>query len=237
MMSLLLRHHFNGTDIIIFKLFIIIVGMLVPMPVMAEESAALRLHKGPMANYGATPWSTADIKIGENKLRFGLDTGGSFMWATSDLCTTCACDAHAKVATCQTGFQWLSDKILKQSFGPWGDMDTRTGEVEFSLINGADKQGAEVSVKEPFYASVNYTGNKFKYMDWDGGIAFPSDSRYISGTGNNKSGFLFKTLLRNGIINKPFFSIVTDRKSGEGRFYLGMDDKGNYIESSKITLK
>lgn len=237
MMYRLLKCVFKWNDIKPSILFSLVFILLAVEPVVAEKSASLQLHKGLMANYGATPWFTTDITIGENQLKLGLDTGGNFIWATSSKCKSEACNVHQKVDTKQPHYQWKSKDNLAHSFGPWGTMLTRTGEIGFSLNIGTEKDvKKKVTVKEPFYASIHYAGNKFNYMDWDGGIAFPSDSRFISGSGENRSGFLFKTLLDKGLVAKPFFSVLTDSKTQKGWFYLGRDNSSSYRASSEIIL-
>ena len=94
------------------------------------------LELGKMANYGATPWYTEEISAGTSQLRFALDSGANFIWATSDQCTTTACNAHNKVNTSQPGFVWVDETTVKHSFGPWGSMYTRTGKVDFKTPVG-----------------------------------------------------------------------------------------------------
>ena len=184
------------------------------------------LEMGKMANYGATPWYTEEISAGTSQLRFALDSGSNFIWATSDQCTTTACNAHNKVNTSQPGFVWVDETTVKHSFGPWGSMYTRTGKVDFKTPHFA-------SVDVPFFASVEYTGEKFQYLDWGGGIGFPSSSDAVA----EGSGFYFSSLYESGAIEKPTFSVVTHPETGKGAFFLGGDDPTQYDKSSEIELQ
>lgn len=105
-------------------------------------SLELKLEK--MADYGASPWYTEDIKVGENQLKLSPDSGANFTWATSNLCHTDACNAHSKVNTSQPCFEWIDKTPTVRSFGPWGSMSTMTGEIAFNYVdegNGKLTQG------------------------------------------------------------------------------------------------
>ncbi|MBN1994412.1 MAG: hypothetical protein JW953_17065 [Anaerolineae bacterium] len=186
---------------------------------------AFNLHRGEMANYGATPWYTENISVGTSQLRFALDSGSNFIWATSDLCTTEACNTHKKVNTAQLDFTWVNTTTVKRSFGPWGSMNTWTGMVPFET--------PFTSIDIPFFASVEYSGEKFQYLAWEGGVGFPSSSDAVA----DGSGFYFHSLYESGAIVEPTFSVVTYPETGEGTFFLGGDDPAQYDESSEIELQ
>ncbi len=196
----------------------------------------LHLNSGKMANYGATPWYTTDVLLGANKMKFALDSGSNFTWATSALCMTEACDAQLKVSSNQEGFSWLDPSIVSHSFGPWGTMQTRTATVNFK-IPGAGGHTGEIDQKLTFYAAVDYTGKKFQDLTWGGGISFPSESSAVAGEGDNRSAFLVQKLLQVGDITQPSFAVYTDRKRHYGEFYIGGEDKSKYNEASEVILK
>lgn len=205
--------------------FVLIAGTLFHLS-CAKGMNTLELKRGPLADYGASPWYTEDIKIGTNKLKLSPDSGANFIWATSDLCNTSACDAHEKVDTSQPGFVWISKKDTTHSFGPWGSMITRTGNLPFH----SDRNGTSTDLN--FFASVNYSGEKFKTLAWDGGIGFPSVSSGVE-TG---SGFYFGALYSQNQISRPSFSFVTHPDQQSGMLYLGGDDPAQYVANSDIVL-
>lgn len=185
-----------------------------------------KLHKGPIADYGASPWYIEGIKAGENPINVNFDSGSNFWWATSDLCNTDACNAHQKVNTSQPNFEWIDQDTTVRSFGPWGSMETWTGQVPFN----DDTQ--DISLDSPFFAAVKYTGNQFKYL-WDGGIGFPSRSDEVE----SGSGFFFGELYQSGAFEKPTFSVVTHPDRGVGYFFLGEDDDSQYQQDTEIELQ
>lgn len=176
----------------------------------AQQPLELELKLGPLADYGASPWYTDDIKIGSSELKLALDNGADFIWATSSECTTPACNAHAKVHTSQTGFQWLDQTPTTRSFGPWGNMTTWTGSVAFSTPAGE-------LPSLTFFASVDYRGNQFQYLAWDGGIGLPARSDRTT----SPSSFLPKALKEAGYMPDPVFSVATNSDAKTGRFVLG----------------
>lgn len=195
-------------------------------PEQELSAEVLQLELGAMSDYGASPWYTADIAIGENTLKLSPDSGAAFIWATADVCTTTACDAHHKVDTSQAGFTWVDKTPTERSFGPWGSMYTMTGAVDFN------NDGSNV-VEIDFFASVKYTGAQFEYLAWDGGIGFPSTSAGVT----PGSDFYFNELLKNGLVNSAEFSMVTDLDTGRGQFILGKSENTLYDPSTAIRLE
>ena len=194
----------------------ILIGLAITAPFASQSTAQepqgipLLLVKGAVADYGATPWYTPDVVPGKSPMKFALDTGAAFTWATSDLCETLACYAHENVDTSQPGFVWVDKTRQKRSFGPWGDMYTQTGRIPFSVAES-------VAANTQFFASVDYEGAKFQYLAWGGGVGFPSRSdQVVSG-----SGFLFQELWEQKILANPMFTTLTDRASERGFFNLG----------------
>ncbi len=209
-----------------FVLYCIPALILFMASVNGESLKSFELKLGPMADYGASPWYTEDIAVGETPLKFSPDSGANFIWATSDLCNTGACNAHSKVDTSQPGFIWINTKPTVRSFGPWGSMKTETGMISFNSSKVAD-------VIEPFFASTDYTGAQFKYLAWDGGIGFPSNSDGV----HEGSGFYMASLFESGDIKEPTFSVVTHPNTKKGAFYLGGADPDQYIPESSIELQ
>lgn len=193
---------------------------------LEDGIAVFNLELGKMANYGANPWYTAELAAGVSPMKFIFDTGAHFMWATSDECRTPACNSHQKVNTMQPQFSWIDQSVTTHSFGPWGSMETKTGQVPF-------QGGGAPSLTLPFFASVNYKGLKFRDLAWGGGIGFPSESDEVK-TG---SGFYFASLYASGAIAKPVFSLVTSTEKRKGAFYLGGENRQKFNENSRIRLE
>lgn len=185
------------------------------------------LLKGRLADYGATPWYTNDITAGISEMKFALDTGANFVWATSDLCDTTACKAHNMVDTSQSGFVWVDKTRTKRSFGPWGDMYTYTGKIPFKIDD------PDISSDITFFAAVEYEGDKFQDLAWDGGIGFPSRSDMVA----SGSGFFFHTLWNAGILEDAEFSIFTDDRLNAGAFFLGGTSPLFYDAEGEIRLE
>ena len=183
------------------------------------------LKLGSIADYGASPWYTEDIRIGASELKLALDNGADFIWATSDQCVTPACNAHSKVDTSQTAFRWLNKTPATRSFGSWGDMTTWTGSVPFSTSAGALPALA-------FFASVDYRGNQFQYLAWDGGIGLPARSDRTTAP----SAFFPKMLMDAGYIAKPVFSNVTNPGGKSGKFVFGGVNEAYMSAGTATTL-
>ncbi len=190
----------------------------------------LQLQKGPIADNGATPWVTGDIRVGASQIALALDTGSDFIWVTSDLCTTPACQAHLRVVTTQPGWMWVDKTPRQRDFGPWGSMTTYTAQIPWTvfLFDGARQ------VPTQFFPAVNYSGDNFQNLAWDGGIGFPARSIDVT----EGSTFFFLELLKNGIIDKPVFSMVTYPTFSQpyGYAILGGDDPTDYIPDNETIL-
>ena len=205
----------------------LILGIVLSAQLLAASSpVSLNLELGKTANYGATPWYTSDLQIGSSKLKFALDSGSNFIWATSDKCTTDACQPHTKVDSHQPGYVWLDIQPAIRSFGPWGSMTTETGQYPLPAPTTAS------IVTEPFFAATSYQHDQFKYLDWDGGIGFPSRSDAVE----SGSGFFLGSLLKNGLVASPTFSVVTEPTTKKGVFLIGGENPALYLPESKISL-
>lgn len=213
----------SGTASCLVRLPWIAASLLLASAGHAQQTVEMNLKLGSIADYGASPWYTDDIRIGSSQLKLALDNGADFIWATSDECTTPACNAHAKVDTSQAGFQWLDKTPTTRSFGPWGDMTTWTGSVQFGTPAGALPSLA-------FFASVDYQGSQFQYLAWGGGIGLPARSDRTT----VPSAFFPKALMQAGYISEAVFSQVTNPDAKSGNFILGGVNEA-YISAGTVT--
>jgi len=197
------------------------------LPAAAQEPVYYTMLKGEMADYGATPWFTEDILVGKSIMNFTLDTGTTLLWATSDECITAACEPHHKVNSTQPGFVWLEqpDPPIEVNFGPWGVMDVWIAEAPFVGPEPAP------SLNLTFDASVSYTGPKFQYLTWDGGIGFPSESQSVM-----RNDFYFEAFVEaTGL--PAVFSTYTADATGRGAFVLGGVDLAMIDPTSEVVLE
>lgn len=183
------------------------------------------MQRGPLADYGASPWYTTDLSVGGINPRLALDNGADFTWITSDQCTTPACNAHRKINTAPP-FVWLDKNTTARSFGTWGTMYTWTGRDTFYDL------GLPL-LTMPFFASVNYTGNQFTYLGWDGGIGFPSNTPSVT----PGSGFFFGQLWNAGRLATPRFAMNFNAVTGAGQVLLGGDDPTQFDASTEVLLR
>ena len=135
----------------------------------AKDSEALKitlnLSMGLVADYGATPWRTSDIKFGDSQMNVALDTGTNLLWATVSDCETDACKVHRGIDTSQADFRYISDATYPKTvdFGAWGKMTVKLGSIPVSVGTGNP-----TSVPLRFDASVDYSGSQFQYLAWGG---------------------------------------------------------------------
>ncbi|MEO1043309.1 MAG: pepsin-like aspartic protease [Pseudomonadota bacterium] len=189
----------------------------------AQSAISVTLDRGPLADYGASPWLTDEFSMGTSQMEFIFDTGTNLFWATTDVCTTAACQNHASVDTLQPGFSFTGDPTTA-NFGPWGIMDVQPAEV-FLSFNTA-------TLIDPvnFMGSISYDGDKFEYLAWGGGIGLPSESETAQGTN------VFETLYRDGLIPNLEFAFYTDAISKTGTLVLGGNDTSQFDPSLSVLL-
>lgn len=194
-------------------------GVAYPQPLFE-----LDLQLGSLADYGASPWYTEDLQIiGSEKMKLAMDNGADFIWATSDLCTSPACKAHAQVDTSVPGFQWIDKTGTARSFGPWGEMSTWTALSAIGTPAGAIQPLA-------FFAAIDYQGNQFRYLAWDGGIGLPARKDKTT----PPSAFFPTSLKDAGLLAEPVFSQVTNREGKVGKFFFGGVNE-SYISGRVVT--
>ena len=207
-----------------------------PTPEASEQASTspapgqirIPFRRGQLADYGASPWYTDSVQLGISPVKLAFDTGSNFIWATSDLCETGACNAHDKLSTTQPGWSWLSRDPKVWSFGPWGSMKTGTGT---SRLPGADRTGAERSSPPRCSRRPTTTGAEFKTLAWDGGIGFPSNSSDLA----PGSGFYFRSVWNAGGLAAPKFS-VSAISGEEATFILGGTDVALIAKTSGSLL-
>ncbi len=182
--------------------------------------------RGPMSDYGASPWFTNDLQVGLSPMRFIFDTGTTLLWATTDVCDTPACLNHERVNTAQPGLTWLykPDGGIEVNFGPWGKM--------YVWLAAADFYSAALGsiVNLVFDGSIKYTGNQFGDLAWDGGIGFPSESTDVS-----QVSFFFGQLVQTLGLS-PSFSMYGKDANGKGATILGGTNPEMYEVSSQVLL-
>ena len=131
------------------------------------------MFRGTMSENGGVTW-VAEMKMGTpaQKVNLMLDTGTLNTWVTGASCTTEACKAHDSFNPDHSRtFKMTEDTPQKESFGPWGDMYVQKGIDIIQL----DSPTMEVPVERfEFMLAVDYSGEQFKELVADGGLAIPS---------------------------------------------------------------
>lgn len=206
-------------------------------------SFELDQFKNPLANYGATQW-TSNIAVGTKKgggdiLKFGVDTGGNFNWANSTQCETASCtdDIHNQFnpATSPT-FEWINQKRDSVSWGPWGKGVANTGRDVLKFLDN------EQNPKTDFKLITSFPdNNQFKYF-WDGALAMPSNNIKMV---DSLSMFLARMMSTGALkIQKEFpVSFVINDENGDlpfgekgGKIQFGIEDETLYNPDSKVVM-
>ena len=191
------------------------------------------LLMGALSDNGATPWVTP-IGLGTppQYLAFMMDTGTYNTWITSSECTTDACLAHDSFHTlASTTFQPLAGGVHTVSFGPWGNMTVKNGNdvvhLHEELEDGSTKN---IPLVQPIniMLALEYTGDKFKNLVCDGGMALPSKP-------DTEATSLLEVLKAQDKIEYAVASFYTDPVNGFGECRLGGINR-NYFDRGSLNV-
>jgi hypothetical protein len=185
---------------------------------------------GKLSENGGTPW-TSVIGLGTppQELKFMIDTGTLNTWVTSSECKTEACLVHNSFESASsTTFLPKSDPPKVVSFGPWGDM---------TVVNGSDvvwldlesEQQASLQEGVDIMLSTNYTGEQFKSLVCDGGMAVPSKH-------DPKATALLEALTAQGFIKNSVASFYFDPSKGTGECRMGSLNTDRFDKETMQTL-
>lgn len=193
--------------------------------IAAGGTIPFHMQKGPLADYGASPWYTQDIAIDGQAIKLAIDNGANFQWATGSDCNTDACNQHQKVNMNKVIPR--DREIQPISFGPWGTMLVTVGETEFV----ESRTVPPAMTPQNLILSRDYKGNKFGTLAWAGGIGMPSESSNVWKSKNGvPSGFYFDRLLRDGVITQAKFAMVFNQDTGVGKITFGGADASDYYD-------
>lgn len=221
----------------LFVLYLLLAGCQSDKPATADpqplaESVftpiVIPYARDPYQVNGASPWY-ANLGIGSNsqQLKFGMDTGNNGNWVTSILCNTPACTQPGRTRydfeTSKT-FSMVDSNCDSLNFGPWGDMVVEVGQDIFDL----PPTNSPVKIM----LATNYSGQKFKELDWDGGIGFPSQSP------DSCTTWLLEMLVNEGQIdpNQVCVAFYEDPVSLRGHIMLGGYDQAIVDPTSQLRL-
>jgi len=191
------------------------------------------LKKGDLSMNGATPWyCTIAIGTPAQPLKFMIDTGTKNTWVTSSTCTTDACLVH-------TGFNPKKSSSLnslnfppnKVDFGPWGEMEVDyvldISHLDLGSEKRLDQRPLTELCTEPIsiMLATNYSGEQFKYLVADGGMAIPSVP--------DREATALPYALKNGGKTKfEVCSFYTDPVMGTGVCRMGALDINRFDENT-----
>lgn len=201
------------------------------------------LDRGPFQNNGASPWY-ANVGLGTpaQSLKFSFDTGSNFLWVTSSFCESNTCHHYGDkqfVYQLSSSFSLLNPRTIGVDFGPWGNMEVKTGKDTFTLTPDSLRQSCvgPVSISSDVYLAQSYEGTQFQELDWDGGIGIPSTTeasdslhcssyRYqsFSSQAEAVSFHFFQSLIQQGIVSPqcPYVGFLTNRHDGRGQVQFGL---------------
>ena len=215
-----------------------------PTPNKASiASFELDQYKNPLANYGATQW-TSKIAVGTKKgggdiLNFGVDTGGNFNWANSTQCETASCtdSIHNQFnpATSPT-FEWINQERDSVSWGPWGKGVANTGRDILTFLDNDQNPKTDFKLITSFPDN-----NQFKYF-WDGALAMPSSNAKMR---DDLTMFLARIMSTGALkIQEEFpVSFMINDENGDlpigekgGKIQFGIEDEELFDKNSQVTL-
>lgn len=179
----------------------------------SEKYVKYDLASGQMSENGGTTWVTK-LKLGTPAqiVSMMLDTGTLNTWVTAESCTTEACQAHISFNPNQSSTFSVDDKAPKiENFGPWGDMGVAFGKDICHLRSPSmNKDTEEIHLM----LATSYTGDSFKQLVSDGGLAIPA-------VPDDEATALLNTLYQQGIIETPLASFYLDKIRGYGECRMG----------------
>lgn len=188
------------------------------------------LMRGAYQDNGASPWySTVPVGSQKQMMKLALDTGTNMDWVTSTQCNTTACTMPDRVRfdpAQSNSFAWVNQDQVKLDYGPWGKLTANTGRDQITLPDGTT---APVTLG----LAIDYHGEKFIEVDWDGCIALPS-----IGPMQDNMSFLFEDMVNSGQIDQSaaHFGFCTDVSSGTGCCILGGYDTTQMDLSSVLYI-
>jgi hypothetical protein len=178
-----------------------------------RKHVKFNMTSGKMTQNGGTTWVTK-LSIGTpaQTLSMMLDTGTLNTWVTDSSCDTEACKAHNSYNPAKSITYKVHDNKSKiESFGPWGDMRVIFGTDYCQL----DSSTMTVPMEEfLFMQAIDYSGDSFKNLVADGGLAIPS-------TPDKEATALANKLYCQGFIDIPLVSFYYDKFFGYGECLMG----------------
>lgn len=192
-----------------------------------SEKIISPLARGPIADYGATPWFGGS-RFGISNMDIIFDTGTNLLWATTDKCTSIACTSHTRIDTSQPGFSFIPnpDYPKKVSFGPWGSMEVDLASITLGIAGF----GGHIPIQ--FDASLSYSGEKFQYLTWGAGIGLPSESSSVG----LDIPFFFGDLMKAAGLKYPIFTFNQDPIIQLGDVTFGGIRTEFYVPGGSIDL-
>lgn len=192
----------------------------------------LDLRRGDYQDDGASPWYCV-IAVGSQPtmMKLSLDTGTNMNWLTSTQCSTQACMMPGRVRfdpSSSSTFQWVDENTqLNLNYGPWGTLKANLGKDKLNMTAFAGLDAITMGL------AIDYRGEKFDEVDWDGCLAFPTKGQMQHGM-----SFLFQDLMDSKILGagETYFSYETDPVTKTGTCTLGGLDATKIDPSSMLIL-
>ena len=199
-------------------------------------SFELDQKKQPLANYGATEW-TSSIAIGNasaqgTRLQFGVDSGGNYNWANSTQCQTNSCKNYGHRQfnpNTSNSFEWINKTSESVSWGPWGSGMANTGRDIMKFLSHNN------NAKFDFKLITNFPeNNQFNYF-WDGALAMPSSNMLMK---DGESHFLARLMSVGTVKLTENFPVgfYYNKSSGDGKIEFGNPDTTKYDANSEVTM-
>lgn len=193
-----------------------------------KKNIIIPLSRNPFTNNGSTDW-TGLIPVGTPKsgvtpqLKFGMDTGGNFIWVNSVQCKSNPCVNYGHTQFNQnnsSSFHFIDPKPKKINWGPWGSAMANLGTDKLYF---GTQFSEKVDINMKLITDFSDTA-QFQEFLWDGALAFPVDSRLTEADVSN----VLLELVDNDLISvspqgKVCVSFYYDENVGEGFVQMGSD--------------